>query len=274
MTFEFLIVCDKEPESNIGRLIAESLTQASSDFDESMVQVRHERTVNVNADSGNNGNTIVGFTLDLPEYATIDRISDFTDKLLESPQVFHVVKFEDPLLEAYLAERAKEIFALEMKLRRVLTLVYLNAYRLQGPYSLLRGDRVRPQREGELTEQRMENLNENQFFHLEFSDYTRLSERSEPRWQDFLSMIRASDEYRNLHSEITQLLRRSVEDAEDFDLLSKLKDERITGSITKMRNCVAHNRHPTPDEIREYDSSLPDLEELLNEYLARWEPQE
>lgn len=268
MIFEFLITCDKTPENDIRQVIAEALIQASSDFDENMVQIRHERSVS--DVSGDHGNTIMGFSLDLPEYATSDQITDFTEKLLASPQVFHIVKFEDPSLKQYLDKRADEIFALEMKLRRVLTLVYLNACRLQGPYNLLRGDRVSPQQERLLTEGRMEEHNENQFFHLEFSDYTHLNERTETRLQDILGMIRDSGGYSNLQDGISRLLRRSVEDVEDIDLLSKLKDERITGSIVKMRNCVAHNRHPTPEEIREYDQALPQLEKLLNDFLARW----
>lgn len=272
MTFEFLIVCDKEPENNIGRLIAESLTQASSDFDESMVQVRRERTVN--DVSSNNGTTIVAFALDLPEYATIDHITDFTERLLESLQVFHIVKFEDPLLRQYLVERGDEIFALEMKLRRVLSLVYLNAYRLVGPFDLLRGDRVNPQQERSLTEERMKNHNENQFFHVEFSEYAHLNERADMRMQDILSMIRVSAGYRDLQNELFRLHRLPIEDVEGVDLLSKLKDDRAMSPITRMRNCVAHNRHPTPDEIREYDRALPQVENLLNEYITRWESEE
>lgn len=268
MTFEFLITCNKTTGNDIRQVIIQSLSQASNDFDEDMIKVRHKRTVN--DVSSNRGNTIVGFALDLPEYATSDEITEFTRRLLESPEVFHVVKFEDPLLRKYLAERADEIFELEMKLRRILTLVYLNACRLQGPYSLLRGDRVSPQQERQLTEERMEEHNENQFFYLEFSDYTHLNERTETRMQDILGMIRDSDRYSDLQDGISRLLRRSVEDVEDVDLLSKLKDERTTGSIAKMRNCVAHNRQPTPDEIREYDRALPQLKKLLDDYLALW----
>lgn len=274
MTFEFLIVCNKEPENNIRKLIAESLTQASTDFDESMVQVRHERTVDVNADSGNNGNTIVGFTLDLPEYATLEQIGDFTGGLLESPQVFHIVKFEDPLLHQYLVKRGDEIFALEMKLRRVLSLMYLNAYRLVGPFDLLRGDQVNPNQEGRDAEERMQQLSENHFFFMEFSEYARLNNTPNVGIANILSSIRLHDGYSGFRNEMEALTRRPVEDVEDINLLSKLKDDRVMGTITRMRNCVAHNRHPTPDEIREYDRALPQAEDLLNEYLARWEVSE
>ena len=272
MIFEFLITCDKTQETDIREVIAESLIEASSDFDESMVQVRHERPVR--DVSGAHGNTIVGFSLDLPEYATSDQIADFTEKLLESPQVFHVVKFEDPLLRQYLDERAAEIFALEMKLRRVISLIYLNAYRLVGPFNLLRGDQVNPNPEGRNAEQRMQQLSENHFFFVEFSDYARLNNTPNIGIANILDIIKVHPKYSGFHDEIEALSRRPITEVEDIDLLSKLKDERITGSITKMRNCVAHNRHPTPDEIREYDRALPQLKELLDEYLARWATQE
>ena len=44
------------------------------------------------------------------------------------------MKFEDPLLRAELTERASEIFSLEMKLRRVLSLIYLQAYQGEDPF--------------------------------------------------------------------------------------------------------------------------------------------
>ena len=269
MIFEFLITCDKTPETDIRQIIAESLTQASSDFDESMVQVRHERSVS--DASGDNGNTIVGFTLDLPEYATSDQITDFTEKLLESSLVFHIVKFEDPLLRQYLSERGDEIFALEMKLRRILSLLYLNAYRLVGPFDLLHGDRVNPQQEGRLAEERMEQHSENQLFFIEFSDYARLNSLPDTRIATILSIISVSDEYSKFRDEIMRLSRRPVEDTEDINLFANIR--RVIEPIVKMRNCMAHNRRPTPDEIREYDRDRRQLEDMLNEYLARWETQ-
>ena len=267
MTFEFLITCDKTPENDITQVIAESLTQASSDFDESMVQVRHQRTVN--DVSGNNGTTIIGFALDLPEYATSDEITEFTEKLLASSQVFHIVKFEDPLLRQYLAERADEIFALEMKLRRVFSLVYLNAYQLVGPFNLLRGDRVNPQQEGRLVEERMEQHSENQFFFIEFSEYPRLNNLPDTRIANILTIIDVSDNYSKFRDEIKRLYLRPVEDTEDINLFANMR--RIINTIVTMRNCVAHNRRPTQDEIREYDRDLPQLEELLDNYLVLWE---
>lgn len=268
MTFEFLIVCDKKPESNIGRLIAESLTQASSDFDESMVQVRHERTVN--DVSGNNGNIIVGFTLELPEYVTDNDISEFTAKLLDSSQVFHVVKFEDPLLQRYLAERAEEIFALEMKLRRVLSLAYLNAYRLENPFELLREERRENQPQNRPDLSHMSSVSENQFFHLLFGQYADLNRRQEPtNISNLLGYIRSSKDYTDFHTEIS---RRPIKDDEDARLIEKLKE--IIDPIEEMRNCVAHNRHPSRSTRNNYPQKHDQLKELLDTYLAHWKVQE
>ena len=271
MIFEFLITCDKTPDNDIRQVIADSLMQASSDFDENMVQVRHERAVNDVSEG--NGNAIVGFTLDLPEYATTEHITDFVDRLLDSPQVFHLVKFEDPLLRQDLVKWGDEIFALEMKLRHVLSLIYLNAYRLVGPYELLRGDRVNPHQEGRDAEERMGQHSENQFFFIEFSEYARLNNIPDIRIAHILRIVdlETSDEYSNFRDEIMRLSRRPVEDTEDIDLFANVR--RVINPIVNMRNCVAHNRRPTPDEIREYERDLPVLENLLDQYLARWEVQ-
>ena len=139
MTFEFLIACHMTPDSDISFVIedirqfladtlAEILYHSQNDFDIGVIQIRHVRNVNQSQDM--DGNILIGFAFELPEDTTdIESIvTDFIQELQDSPDVVHIVKFEDPLLQAELAERATEIFALEMKLRRVLSFIYLHAY--------------------------------------------------------------------------------------------------------------------------------------------------
>ena len=56
----------------------------------------------------------------------------------------HAIKCEDPLLRNELAGRAEELFGLEMKLRRVLSIIYLHAKPDAEPYDLLREEVVQP----------------------------------------------------------------------------------------------------------------------------------
>ena len=185
--------------------------------------------------------------------------------MLATPPIFHVLKFEDSLLRDELAQRAAEIYALEMKLRRVLTLIYLHAYQSGDPYDLLRDEVVKPFNSKEQPSPRqMQAAAENQFFHLTFSQYVNLNQRSEIKLSAMLEIVRAAEQYVVFRQEV---LRVPVEHEDDAVLLAGLKDRM--DAIERMRNCVAHNRRPTKSVSENYLNARPLLDQMLDEYLAR-----
>ena len=235
-----------------------------------MIQIRHERLVN--EDSADNLNTIVGFSLELPEDVDSEAIiKEFAESLQDNPLVFHVVKFEDPLLRAELAERADEIFTLEMKLRRVLSFIYLHAYQLIGPFDLLREETVQILKAEKPTEEQMKEFNENQFFHLTFGQYVQLNNpRQIKQVNDILQVIRDSTQYDDLREKLMQDPKRNpIEHKRDVDLLSDVR--ALMNGIEQMRNCVAHSRKPTKSIREQYSTTRPLLEERLDRYLADFE---
>ena len=140
MTFEFLIACCPASDTNIQQILMDLLTEVLENnanvFEEDaiadMIQFRHERSGDeITDDDGvKTQHILIGFALELPDEIESLRnvVDEFAASLPDTPPIFHVVKFEDPLLQAELAGYAKEIFALEMKLRRVLSIIYLHAY--------------------------------------------------------------------------------------------------------------------------------------------------
>lgn len=278
MTFEFLIACNAGPEGSvegIRQVLVELLTRALGDtgaeFDPSMLQVSHIRRVD--GATGNNGDTLVGFAIELPgneedEDTTAAKraIDGFTVGLRDNPQVFHVLCFEDPLLRVDLARYAVEIFALEMKLRRVLSFIYLNAHQLIDPFNVLKNERISPHDSGRVTDEQMQELGQNQFFRLTFSNYTGLNRRAGMSFETILRIVGDTDEYGAFRSE---MLRQPVEDEEDANFLANLK--AVMRPVEVMRNCVAHNRRPTPEMYHHYNDSRPKVEKLLDDCLARWE---
>ena len=280
MTIEFIIACNTTTESNIRQILTELLTgilvDKQNDFNAGiladMVRIRHQRPVTGGQhDAGATGNpTLIGFAVELPDDTrdAEDVISDFANALPGTPPISHVVKFEDPLLEAYLAERSREIFALEMKLRRVLSFVYLNAYQLEDPFNLLREEITQPTRPPRVSD--MQEVTENQFFHLLFSQYISLNQRRQPNLQDLLSTLHSSTNYDRFRARMARPL--PVEDVGDSSFLASLKE--ILEPIESMRNCVAHNRRPSSRIIDNYHNVLNQVDSKLNEYLARWETQE
>ena len=280
MTFEFLIACRMTADTDIKQTLTELLTGILADregsFNEGilaeMVRIRHQRPVaGESGNTGTNANAaLIGFSVELPDDTrdAEDVIMGFADILPETPPIFHVVKFEDPLLEVYLVERASEIFALEMKLRRVLSFVYMNAYQLEDPLNLLREERRENQPQPIPEPEHMIAVKENQFFYLVFSQYVNLNQRHEPRSiHDLLESIRSSQEYDSFRAKI--MLSPIIEDEDDVGFIASLRG--ILTQIEGMRNCVAHNRRPSRSIRDNYPNAREQLEAKLNEYLTRWE---
>ena len=263
MNFEFLIAYQVDPKTNMNQVIMESLIDAlenvSDDFDKdavgNMIQFSHERP--------RNGFTLIGFAIKLPEELSHDEsvIDNFASTIRDKEPKSHVVKFEDPLLRARLAKWAAEIFALEMKLRRVLSIIYLNAYQGHEPLSLLRDETAKPM--GKPKQEQMETATENQFFHLNFSEYSNLNRRPEPKLTDILEAIHNAEQYDAFRAEIR---RTPVEDEVDADLIADIKE--LINPIENMRNCVAHNRRPTKRITDSYPNALQTLDKRLDQYLA------
>jgi hypothetical protein len=278
MNFEFLIAYRRVTDTDIEPVLVEALTKVLednfNDFESevvrSMIRLRHERAGKESADEDGNVSchTLLAFTLDLPdETAQMQTVvKEFPAALAETPPIFHAVKFEDPLLRADLARYAEEIFALEMKLRRVLTLIYLYANQDAEPYDLLRDESVQPMKKEKLEPEQMQAAAENQFFHLTFGQYISLNERPEFKLPALLSVARDADTYDAFRAELD---RAPIEHEDDAGLVASLKEQM--DAIETMRNCVAHNRRPNRRAVENYDNARPLLDQTLDEYLARWE---
>ena len=287
MIFEFLIACRLAPDTNIQKILtdlfAEVLENNSYVFEEDaiadMIQFRHERSGGKITDDGvTTHHKLIGFALELPDEIESIRevVDEFATSLPDTPTIFHVVKFEDPLLQDELAIYAKEIYALEMKLRRVLSLIYLHAYQGEDPFDLLRDEQEQPFAREKPTLDQMKAANENQFFHLTFSQYINLNRRPPPKLTnitDILEVIRKTEQYNVFRAKIlATILRNPVEKKDDTDLIASLKE--LMAPIEQMRNCVAHNRRPTKSINENYPDARSQLEERLGEYLKKWETQQ
>ncbi len=192
MIFQFLITYRRTEQTEIENVLVELLSKVLEDnFNEvessviqEMIRVQYERTGGVSSDETGMASSyaILSFIVDLAdETSQIETVVDeFATQLMETPPIFHAVKFEDPILHFELLQRAEEIFALEMKLRRVLTFIYLFAN--QGnddPYDLLSDEAVQPMSKERPQMAQMKAAAENQFFHLTFGQYVNLNHRLE-----------------------------------------------------------------------------------------------
>jgi hypothetical protein len=271
MSFEFIILhLLRKDEPILGVLrdrLREALESNLNDVEEdallNMVWTNFQRP-QPTADDGAR-RAVLGFSLELPaETASIREVVDeFTDALMDDP-ITHVVKCEDPLLRTELATRAAELFALEMKLRRVLSIIYLHAYPDGDPYDLLCEEAMQPMATPKPQKEQMMAAAENQFFHLTFGQYVGLNQRPAiSAIRDLTSIIRNEETYESFR---TELLRQPIEHEDDAGFLAGLK-ERMD-AIEKMRNAVAHNRCPPRRTNEAYINALPLVNQALDNYLG------
>jgi hypothetical protein len=276
--FEFVMVYQQNSDTDIRQILIDTLTLSLQDnFDEfdpdtveQMIILQTQRIANqsTNEDGNTTQTIILGFTLDLPEETNQAQtvVEEFAKALTEVPSpISHIVKFEDPLLQSDLAQWSAEIFAIEMKLRRVLTLIYLNAYQGVEPYKLLKDEKEQIAAKEKPTDRDMQDNLENQFFHLLFSQYVNLNQRPDPQIGKLLEHIRNFVQYEELQTEIN---RKPVADNNDADFLAGLKDK--IGAIEKMRNCIAHHRRPSTRTKQGYETAKPQVNQLLDTYLSQW----
>lgn len=200
----------------------------------------------------------------LPEEAdsAAQVIEDFCGSLTNVDEDVHILKFEDDLLLAELEARRREIYAVEMKLRRVLSLVYLRDRHRRDPFALLAEDRVSAAKDRPSAED-MASARENEFFYLGFSQYAELNCRREQKLPDLLSAISLANDFDELRGEIG---RAPIERDSDANLIAGLLTRM--GAVEAMRNCVAHNRQPSRRIAENYNNALPLLNGLLDDYLA------
>ena len=279
MTVEFLVACFLMPGADVKQtivdLLAGVLHDKGNDFEDSavaaMVTLRHQRVGNKTEDDSGSArqHTIIGFALELPDETEFPKsvIDKFAEALLGDTSFLHVVKFEDPFLQAMLAKHSEEIFAIEMKLRRVLSLIYLHADQDSGRfYELLRYETFKPTNES--NQQQMKEATENEFFNLTFRQYIRLGIRKVPTTtDDVINLLRDSKDYDTLLENLRR--PRTIVNSGDTELLANIKE--ILNSIEAMRNCVAHYRRPSTEITTNYTSARNRLNERLDKYLAEWE---
>ena len=151
MIFEFIIIHqirENEPILDVIRdRLRDALEANLNDVDDDalacMVRVNFQRLLPKTGAA--QASAVFGFSIELSEEVASIRevVDDFADAVTADP-IEHTVKCEDPLLRAELAARAEELFALEMKLRRVLSIIYLHANPHTDFYDLLSEETVQP----------------------------------------------------------------------------------------------------------------------------------
>ncbi len=251
--------------------LTDNLNEVSQEEVERAVRLTVVRPAPPKADANGQSvsRAICGFEVELAEETNSPHqvLQDFAGALAEQEGVEHVLKFFDDLLLKQSLALAQELFALEMKLRRALSIIYLAAYE-DGYYNLLRDEKTEIATNEKQTPEHMKKLYENEFFYLLFKQYIYLNQRRLPsKVEDLMILLRDANGFEAFQQELE---RQPISDEGDRDLLSSLK-ERLD-AVEKLRNCIAHNRTPSGKVIQDYHKARELLDVSLDDFLADFEP--
>lgn len=279
MRFEFLIVCHNE-KANVeflrellGEVLTESYEEVTEEELENMVRLNLLRAApDAQDEQGQTVNrSLCAFDIELSDETPEPQLvlKGFTTALADTFGVEHVLKFYDDNLLNENLEYMRQLFSLEMRLRKTLSLIYLSNY-ADDLYNLLRDETEGIQGgKGKHQAGNMELLRENEFFHLNLSQYIKLNKRKNLKDVDgLLSLIQKADSFEQLREDIN---REPVADSDDRDLLASLKQRM--DPVEKLRNCVAHNRTASEDLTQSYKIARDNLTEGLEEFLRGFEPE-
>lgn len=192
-----------------------------------------------------------------------DIIKRFGELIRENESVKHLLKFyDDVLLEQNLAQM-REVFDLEMKLRQILSMIYLSAFDDENFYNLLRNEKAQPRKSLPKDEENMKEIYENEFYHLTFGQYPLLNDKKKTsEVKDLIELLLESNNIEELKDKLTN---NSIYIETDADMISSLRE--TSPKIEEFRNCVAHNRKITDDLLRNYIEAKGLLIERLTTYL-------
>lgn len=157
---------------------------------------------------------------------------------------------------------ARDIFNIEMHLREVAAFIFVDTYK-EDFYNLLKEINVKISgKKGEgLNEQYFIAYFENQFFHLEFSQYLRLNTPKGLKLEDLEDIIVNTENYDEFKKNIQS---RGIINKKYQDFLAEI--EGNLDPIKKFRDCIAHNRSFNRDTEDSYNKAKEKLKRAIEDF--------
>ena len=215
--------------------------------------------------------SIAGFKLDLSsiDADAIKLVQSFNEKLNDDENIAVVFKYTDNSFFAFLQKIYEELYAIEMKLREVVTLIFIDTYK-DDFYNLLYETDVRlhiglnkeVQKNREQKEQFLAKRLENEFFHVLFSDYVKLTKSKNLKQDDLFLIAEMSSNFDEFKDNI---LKRGIVKEKYLNFINSIKENM--NNLEKVRNCVAHNRTPSDDDIYNYTLSKEDIIQKIDAFV-------
>lgn len=267
MKFDFQLIHNLE-EEDIKKLLINTLKETTSleYYFENVITCEDDyyQCISIKYNIKSNGNNILGFTLNLNYYElrkdydedtwSSDRemvleserqniqefIFELSTLLQDNPSIIHITKYYDKNMQDEYSEYYRQLFELEMKLREVISFIFLDKY--TSPYELTNEFSLSSHKNNDFKTKKekdyKDNL-ENEFFYLLFSDYSKLNKNNLKKIDD-TDIIKYMSEASDFDEFKTYLTSRGIVFERFRDFLAEIQvNVKI---IENFRNCIAHNR--------------------------------
>ena len=272
VTVDYLVVCSGEID--LMELLTETLKDELEVVDGELSDTEELRKhINVRyTKMRKDGRRICGFSVQFDNsLVEFDSASEEMGNLIRefsksvagytNEGIEHLLKLNDFQLRHELRKYGKEIFEIEMNLREVLSLIFVDTYG-EDFYKLLQEVNVEPTGQRKPQESQMQAQYENQLFFLDFSDYINMNVRKDLSLGRIKEYMEQAEDFGELKRRITT---NPIIKEEYAAFLTRLK-ERL-GPIEKLRNCVAHNRSIPRRIIGSYENAREMLLEEIDDFL-------
>ncbi len=215
--------------------------------------------------------SLIAFELDIPtEEMGIQQarlMEDIHRRIRAIEGVFVIFKFHDEGLFGSLQKLYAEIFALEMKLREIATLIFADTYR-SNYLDHIRETKVNLsstelKQSGGNKEDRLRSRFENEFFHISFSDYHKLLEPRELKEPDLLNIASKAETFEDFRDYVRY---RGVQKGYYRDFFASLHPHM--NALEKVRNCVAHGRVISENELQNFEVAKVAVQGLVDNFFA------
>lgn len=277
VSYQIVFNAKHDFKSEILKILKQSFDDSYiEDYDtttlEAAIQIQYEKSLIKST------KVIVGFEItlleDLPEIEML--ISSINDNLLSSSEIEVVFKFEDLSLFSKLDALHNDLFKIEMRLREAMTFIFIDTYGTDY-YNLLKATNVKPRFEGKsnLSTNKDQKGNylrkrlENEFFHILFDQYDKLGELKSIKLEDIVSITETAKNFEEFRS---QIIFRGIIKEDYLNFISSIKAEMEI--LEKVRNCFAHNRSPSEDDLTNFERVKEALLRKIDDFLASLGQQE
>lgn len=212
---------------------------------------------------------LLGFSVDFRDVETDleTAIQTYCRLLQEHDNCEITIKYQDDNLLETLRDLYYEIFDIEMNLREIISLIFITTYE-NDYFNFLDIQKIKPIIKGQKKQDIPDFFRsrfQNEFFFLTFNQYKNLEIPDIVKSSTLISLLSNKQKSNTFKKAILKLGIFKESKSKYVDFLNSIGEDME--SIEDIRNCVAHNREPSEEEIESYEKAKEKLKQKMSDFM-------